>query len=79
MSTGAPTRFTSRSGLSRRRTQKPFRFATLLEQLKLVRSQAMSSPPGHMLPWSHWSRPHGPDERVQRITQNVLKRALGGD
>jgi hypothetical protein len=39
-------------------------------------SQGMSSPPGHMLPWSHWSRPHGPDDRVQRITQNVLRRAL---
>lgn len=39
-------------------------------------SQGMSSPPGHMLPWSHWSRPHGPDERVQRITQNVLNRAM---
>src|SRR2546427_8558255 len=33
-------------------------------------SQGMSSPPGHMLPWSHWSRPHGPDERVQRITRS---------
>ena len=42
-------------------------------------SQALSSPPGHMLPWSHWSRPHGPDERVQRITHNLLKRALGGN
>jgi hypothetical protein len=39
-------------------------------------SQGLSSPPGHMLPWSHWSRPHGPDERVQRIMQNLLKRAL---
>jgi hypothetical protein len=38
--------------------------------------QALSSPPGHMLPWSHGSRPHGPDERVQRITQNLLRRAL---
>lgn len=38
--------------------------------------QGLSSPPGHMLPWSHWSRPHGPDERVQRITSNALKRAL---
>jgi hypothetical protein len=36
--------------------------------------QAMSSPPGHILPWSHWSRPHGPDARVQRITENLLKR-----
>jgi hypothetical protein len=39
-------------------------------------AQGLSTPPGHVLPWSHWSRPHGPDERVQRITQNLLKRAL---
>lgn len=39
-------------------------------------SQGLSSPPGHMLPWSHWSRPHGVDARVQRITRNVLDRAL---
>ncbi|AMV21402.1 N,N-dimethylformamidase beta subunit family domain-containing protein [Planctomyces sp. SH-PL14] len=38
--------------------------------------QGLSTPPGHVLPWSHWSRPHGPDERVQKITANVLKRAL---
>ena len=38
--------------------------------------QGLSSPPGHMLPWSHWSRPHGPDARVERITHNVLRRAL---
>jgi hypothetical protein len=39
-------------------------------------AQALSSPPGHTLPWSHWSRPHGPDERAQRITQNLLARAI---
>lgn len=39
-------------------------------------SQGLSSPPGHMLPWSHWSRPHGPDLRVQQITRNALKRAI---
>lgn len=38
-------------------------------------AQGLSSPPGHILPWSHWSRPHGPDARVQRITQNLLKSA----
>jgi len=38
-------------------------------------AQGLSSPPGHTLPWSHWSRPHGPDERVQRITRNLLERA----
>jgi hypothetical protein len=38
--------------------------------------QALGSPPGHMLPWSHWSRPQGPDDRVQRMTANLLKRAL---
>jgi hypothetical protein len=40
-------------------------------------AQGLSSPPGHTLPWSHWSRPHGPDERVQKITQNLLDRAVG--
>lgn len=40
-------------------------------------AQGLSSPPGHTLPWSHWSRPHGPDERVQKITQNLIERALG--
>ncbi len=40
-------------------------------------AQGLSSPPGHVLPWSHWVRPHGPDARVQQITHNVLRRALG--
>jgi len=40
-------------------------------------AQGMSKPPGHMPVWSHYSRPHGPDSRVQRITANLLKRALG--
>ncbi|QDU64341.1 hypothetical protein Pan216_52310 [Planctomycetes bacterium Pan216] len=39
--------------------------------------QGLASPPGHILPWSHWSRPHGPDERVERMTRNLLARALG--
>lgn len=39
--------------------------------------QGLSRPPGHMLPWSHWSRPHGPDARVERMTRNLLERALG--
>ncbi len=38
--------------------------------------QALASPPGHMLPWSHYSRPHGVDERVQRITENVFRKTL---
>jgi hypothetical protein len=41
-------------------------------------AQGLSSPPGHTLPWSHWSRPHGPDVRVQRITRNLLERAIAG-
>lgn len=40
-------------------------------------SQGLSTPPGHILPWSHWVRPHGPDPRVERITANVLRRAIG--
>ncbi|MDO8544704.1 MAG: hypothetical protein Q7S40_30040 [Opitutaceae bacterium] len=39
-------------------------------------AQGLSRPPGHMPPWSHWNRPHGPDERVQRIARNLLERAL---
>ncbi|MBM3783307.1 MAG: hypothetical protein FJW30_03050 [Acidobacteria bacterium] len=40
-------------------------------------AQGLSSPPGHMLPWSHWVRPSGPDPRVQKITRNLLAKALG--
>lgn len=39
-------------------------------------AQGLSSPPGHMLPWSHWVRPHGPDPRVAQITRNLLERAI---
>ncbi len=40
-------------------------------------AQGLSSPPGHLLPASHYTRPHGPDPRVQRITRNFLERAVG--
>jgi hypothetical protein len=39
--------------------------------------QGLSMPPGHTFPWSHWSRPHGPNPRVQQITRNLLQRAGG--
>ncbi len=39
-------------------------------------AQGLSSPPGHMLPWSHNARPHGPDERVEQMTHNLLRRAI---
>ena len=39
-------------------------------------AQDLSMPPGHTIPWSHYSRPHGPDPRVQNITHNLLKKAL---
>lgn len=39
-------------------------------------SQGLSSPPGHWIPYSHDSRPHGPDKRVQQITRNLLQRAI---
>jgi len=38
--------------------------------------QGLSSPPSHILPWSHYSRPHGPDKRVQRITENLFQATL---
>ncbi len=37
-------------------------------------AQGLSSPPGHLLPYSHYGRPHGPDPRVERITKNILDR-----
>jgi len=39
-------------------------------------AQGLSSPPGHMLPYSHYGRPHGPDPRVERITKNILDRFI---
>ena len=39
-------------------------------------SQALASPPGHILPWSHFSRPHGVDRRVQTMMENLLQRAI---
>ena len=39
-------------------------------------AQALGDPPGHTLPWSHYSRPHGPDERVQKMTANLLQQAI---
>jgi hypothetical protein len=39
-------------------------------------AQGLSSPPGHMPPYSHYGRPHGPDPRVQRITRNFFERCL---
>ena len=40
-------------------------------------AQGLSAPPGHWLPWSHGSRPHGPDPRVQSMTHNLLQKAIG--
>jgi hypothetical protein len=40
-------------------------------------SQGLSQPPGHMPPISHHGRPHGPDDRVQRITANLFERFRG--
>jgi hypothetical protein len=37
-------------------------------------SMGLSAPPGLVPPHSHYGRPHGPDPRVQRITQNFLKK-----
>jgi hypothetical protein len=37
-------------------------------------AQGLSTPPGHMLPFSHYGRPHGPDPRVEQITRNILAR-----
>jgi hypothetical protein len=40
-------------------------------------AQGLSSPPGHWLPYVHNGRPHGPDKRVQKITENLLAKWCG--
>jgi hypothetical protein len=40
-------------------------------------AQGLSSPPGHWLPYVHNGRPHGPDQRVQKITANLLAKWIG--
>ncbi|MBA4066887.1 MAG: hypothetical protein C0501_24905 [Isosphaera sp.] len=40
-------------------------------------AQGLSSPPGHWLPFVHNGRPHGPDRRVQKVTENLLARWVG--
>ncbi len=40
-------------------------------------SQGLAQPPGHMPPFSHHGRPHGPDDRVRRITRNLFERFRG--
>jgi hypothetical protein len=37
-------------------------------------SIGLSQPPGFILPYSHSGRPHGVDERVQKMTTNFLQR-----
>jgi hypothetical protein len=37
-------------------------------------SIGLAQPPGLMPPYSHFGRPHGVDDRVQRITANFLKK-----
>tara|TARA_R110002049_G_scaffold285698_4_gene467171 strand:- start:374402 stop:375913 length:1512 start_codon:yes stop_codon:yes gene_type:complete len=39
-------------------------------------SQGLSSPPGHMIPTAHFTRPHGPDARVQQMTTNLIRRGI---
>jgi hypothetical protein len=37
-------------------------------------SIGLAQPPGLVLPYSHSGRPHGADERVQKITSNFLQK-----
>ncbi len=38
--------------------------------------QGLAAPPGHIIPWSHYSRPHGPDARVQQMMKNILNATI---
>ena len=37
-------------------------------------AMGLSQPPGVVPPHSHYGRPHGPDERVRRVTANFLRK-----
>lgn len=39
-------------------------------------SEGLSVPPGHIPPYSHFGRPHGPNKIVEGVTRNLLKRFL---
>jgi hypothetical protein len=41
-------------------------------------SDGLSAPPGYKHPSAHGANPHGPDERIQKITANLLARFRGG-
>jgi hypothetical protein len=47
---------------------------TVFNAATIFWAQGLASPPGHQLPFVHNGRPHGPDERVQRITKNLCDR-----
>jgi len=42
-------------------------------------NQGLAAPPGHILQLYHGVRSHGPDPRAQRITHNLLRRALSNE
>lgn len=50
---------------------------TVFNAATIFWAQGLASPPGHWVPFVHNGRSHGPDPRVQRITQNLLARWTG--
>ncbi len=50
---------------------------TVFNAATIFWAQGLSSPPGHWLPFVHNGRPHGPDKRVQKITENLLAKWTG--
>jgi hypothetical protein len=42
-------------------------------------SDGLSAPPGYLHPSAHGAKPKGPDERVRKITANLLERFRGGE
>ena len=41
-------------------------------------ADGLSAPPGYKTPSAHGATPQGPDQRVQQITANLLRRMRGG-
>jgi hypothetical protein len=51
--------------------------STVFNASTIFWAMGLSNPPGHILPHVHNGRPHGPDERVQRITKNLFDKWKG--
>ncbi|VTS06392.1 N,N-dimethylformamidase beta subunit family domain-containing protein [Tuwongella immobilis] len=52
---------------------------TIFNAATIFWAQALSSPPGHWVPYVHFGKSHGVDRRVQKMTSNLFDRWKASD